>query len=76
VVLLENIVLLLAGLATGAVAALLAVLPHMFGGGADLPWRELGAMLGIVLLFGIVAGWLAARATLRVPLLAALREER
>lgn len=75
-VLLENILLLLAGLAAGVAAALLAVIPHMFGGGAAVPFRGLGAMLLIVLIVGIIAGAWAARATLRVPLLAALREER
>ena len=76
IVLLENVLLLLAGLAAGVVAAVMAVLPHMFGGGAAIPFTELASMLGIVLLVGIAAGWLAARATLRVPVLAALREER
>lgn len=76
IVLWENIMLLLAGLATGIVAAMLAVVPHMFGGGAAIPFPELAAMLGIVLLVGVCAGWFAARATLHVPILAALREER
>ncbi len=75
-VLLENIMLLLAGLATGVVAALLAVVPHMFGGGASVPFQSFGVMLLIVFIVGIIAGTWAARATLRVPLLAALREER
>jgi putative ABC transport system permease protein len=75
-VLLENVLLLLAGLATGVLAALLAVVPHMFGGGAAVPFQSLGIMLLIVLVVGIIAGTGAARATLRVPLLAALREER
>ncbi|MGM0486021.1 MAG: FtsX-like permease family protein [Planctomycetota bacterium] len=74
--LLENVLLLLFGLAAGIVAAMLAVLPHMFSGGAAVPFSELAAMLAIVLVVGMVAGWIAARATLRVPLLAALREER
>ncbi len=75
-VLYENVLLLLAGLAAGVVAAVIAVLPHMFGGGAAIPFTELASMFALVLLVGIAAGWLAARATLRVPLLAALREER
>jgi hypothetical protein len=75
-VLIENILLLLAGLAAGVAAALLAVLPHMFGGGAAIPFQNLAVMLLVILLVGIVAGTWAARATLRVPLLAALREER
>ena len=48
----------------------------MFGGGAAVPFQSLGIMLLIVLIVGIMAGTVAARATLRVPLLAALREER
>jgi putative ABC transport system permease protein len=75
-VLLENIMLLLAGLAAGVVAALLAVVPHMFGGGASVPFQSLGVMLLIVFIVGIIAGTWAARATMRVPLLSALREER
>lgn len=75
-VLLENVMLLLTGLATGVVAAVLAVVPHMIAGGAVVPFQSLGIMLLIVLIVGIIAGAWAARATLRVPLLAALREER
>jgi ABC-type antimicrobial peptide transport system permease subunit len=74
-VLLENLVLLLGGLATGTLAALLSVLPHMFLGGAHVPFSELAVMLGVVLVVGIVTGLLAVRATLRAPLLAALRGE-
>lgn len=75
-ILLENLLLLLCGLATGVAAALLAVLPHMFAGGATLPLQELSALLGAVVVAGLLAGWLTATAMLRVPLLAALREER
>ena len=75
-VLLENIMLLLAGLGTGVVAAILAVLPQLLGSGASIPIRSLASMLLVVLAVGTLAGLLASRATLRVPLLAALREER
>ncbi len=75
-VLLESIVLLLTGLGVGVAAALLAVIPHLLAGGAAVPYRSLGVMLLIVFAVGIMAGACAARATLRVPLLAALREER
>ncbi|MGI8980155.1 MAG: FtsX-like permease family protein [Pirellulaceae bacterium] len=74
-VLLENLVLLLGGLATGTLAALLSVLPHMLLGGAHVPLLELAVMLGVVLIVGVVTGLLAVRATLRAPLLAALRGE-
>ena len=75
-VLFENVLLLLAGLATGVVAAVVAVVPHLFAGGAGIPLGELALLLGAVLLAGLLAGYLGACATLRVPLLAALREER
>ena len=74
-VLLENFVLLLGGLATGTLAALLSVLPHMLLGGAHVPLAELGIMLGVVLVVGIATGLLAVRATLQAPLLGALRGE-
>jgi len=72
-VLLENLFLLLAGLACGTIAALASVVPHMFFGGARVPLADLGIMLGIVLLVGIVTGLIAVRATLRAPILSALR---
>jgi len=75
-ILLENTLLLLTGLAAGVIAALAAVIPHMLGRGAAVPWQSLGTMLLIVLGVGIMAGAWTARATMRVPLLAALREER
>ncbi|MFN0022071.1 MAG: FtsX-like permease family protein [Pirellulaceae bacterium] len=74
-VLLENLVLLLGGLATGTLAALFSVLPHMLLGGAHVPLSELAVMLGAVLIVGIVTGLWAVRATLKAPLLAALRGE-
>ena len=74
-VLLENLLLLLGGLATGAVAALVTVLPHMLFGGASVPLAELTLTLGAVLLIGIATGLVAVRATLRAPLVAALRGE-
>jgi len=72
-VLLENSVLLLTGLAVGVFAALVAVAPHMLSGGAAAPLDDLAAMLGIVLAVGVMTGLLAARATLKAPLVAALR---
>ncbi len=77
-VLWENFLLLLAGLATGTVAALRAVLPHKCVGGAAVPLallRDLAAMLVVVLLVGMIAGMVAVRASLRSPILEALRGE-
>ncbi|MGE0608471.1 MAG: FtsX-like permease family protein [Pirellulales bacterium] len=70
---LENAALLVGGLALGLLAALVAVAPHLAGGGAGVPWQTLAGTLGLVLVVGLLAGQLAVRATLRAPLLPALR---
>lgn len=74
-VLQENIVLLVAGLATGALAALVAVLPYGLATGSDIPWKQLGVMLVAVMTTGLLTGLFAVRATLKAPLVAALRGE-
>jgi putative ABC transport system permease protein len=74
-VLLENLLLLIGGLALGTLAALVAVLPQMLFGGASVPLVDLAAMLGVVLVVGVVTGLIAVRATLRAPLVGALRGE-
>jgi ABC-type antimicrobial peptide transport system permease subunit len=72
-VLLENLLLLVGGLALGTFAALVAVAPQMFLGAARVPFVDLLTMLGVVLLVGVVIGLIAVRATLKAPLVAALR---
>ena len=72
-VLLENLLLLVAGLVCGALAALFSAVPHMLLGGARVPLVDLAIMLGVVLVVGIVTGLLAVRATLQAPILSALR---
>ncbi len=74
-VVLENATLLIAGLASGAIAALVAIAPQLLSSGAKTPWLTLAATLALVLVVGLIAGMLAARATLRAPLIPALREE-
>jgi hypothetical protein len=74
-VLLENLLLLVGGLATGTIAALITVLPHMLASGARVPLADLAVMLGVVLVVGVLVGLIAVRATLRAPLVAALRGE-
>jgi putative ABC transport system permease protein len=72
---LENALLLLGGLAVGVAAALVAVLPHLFIGGASVPWRWLAGTLALVLIVGLAAGWIAVRAATRADLIPALRGE-
>jgi len=74
-VLRENCVLLIGGLAAGVLTALVAVLPHMIYGGASVPWQSLAWMLGTVLIVGLAAGMIAVYETLRAPLIGALRGE-
>jgi ABC-type antimicrobial peptide transport system permease subunit len=74
-VLAENSFLLVLGLGIGAVAALLAVAPHLVGTGGQLPLLELAGMLAVVLAVGLTAGAAAVVSTLRAPLLPALRRE-
>ena len=45
-VLLENIWLLLAGLAIGILAALVTTIPHYIIGGASIPWLDLVVFAG------------------------------
>ncbi|UUO07939.1 FtsX-like permease family protein [Blastopirellula sp. J2-11] len=74
-VLLENAALLCAGLGTGVLAALVAVLPHMLFGAAGVPWGTLTVMLGLIFVVGLIAGLWTARSSLRTPLIPALRGE-
>ena len=72
-VILENAVLLIGGLATGVLAAAVAVFPHWLAGGASIPVDWLAATLGIVLVVGLSAGYVAVRVALNARLIPALR---
>ncbi len=74
-VLAENLLLLLMGLATGTVCALLAIAPAAALRGGQLPVASVVVLLAAVLATGIGASLAATRAALRSPLLAALRSE-
>ncbi len=72
----ENMALLLLGLGVGLLAALAAVLPHLMGRGAAVPYGLLAAIFASVLVAGLAASLAAVRGVLRTPILPALREER
>src|SRR5262249_52738046 len=74
-VLSENALLLIWGLATGAASALLAMLPHLLSTGADVPWRDLALIVTAVFLTGMAGALLAVRSALRTNVLATLRRE-
>ena len=69
----ESAFLLLVGLAVGAAAGLVAVAPHLAG--AHLPWAGLAATLAAVLAVGLLSCAAAVAASLRTPLLPALKAE-
>jgi putative ABC transport system permease protein len=75
IVLAENLLLLVLGLATGTICALLAIAPALSMRGGRLPIESLAVLLGAVLITGIAASLAATRAALRSPVLAALRSE-
>jgi len=73
-ILAENAFLLLAGMAVGTAAALVAVTPRLAS--IDVPWASIAATLGIVLVVGLLSSLAALRGALRAPLLPALKAER
>jgi hypothetical protein len=74
-VLAENGFLVLAGLALGVVAALVAVTPHLLERLGSVPWAGIGGLVVLVLVVGLCSGALAVLFTLRTPLIPALRKE-
>ncbi len=76
IVLAENVLLLLWGLAIGAACAAVAVVPAVVERGGWLPIRAGGwALLAGVFVAGLLSSIAATRTALRTPLLSALRAE-
>jgi ABC-type antimicrobial peptide transport system permease subunit len=71
----ENVLMLMFGLAVGFVCALLAIAPVLFERGGRRPNISLGLLLLAVLLSGATASVVATLAALRSPLLPSLRAE-
>jgi ABC-type antimicrobial peptide transport system permease subunit len=70
----ENALLLLLGLAIGVAAASLSVAPHI-AEGAAVPWFRLISILALVLAVGLGVASAATAGILRVPVIPALRHE-
>ena len=70
----ENAFLVVCGLVTGALSALVAIGPAFFSRGGHVPALSLGLLL-VVLVIGLMASVAATVAALRTPLLASLRSE-
>lgn len=72
-ILLENAWLLMVGMITGIVAALVTTLPHYFFGDASIPWLALFLMFGFIAIIGLATSWLASRNVFKAPLIESLR---
>lgn len=73
IVLWENALLMLWGIAAGAISAFVAMAPHLSTTGADVPWLNLAGMLAIVVVVGMLSAFAAVRAAVRTPILSTLR---
>ena len=71
----ENIFLVTCGLLTGVACAIMAIAPVFFERGGSGPSVSLGFLLLSVLISGLTVSILATWATLKSPLLSALRAE-
>lgn len=72
-VLRENLLILVAGLAIGFGCALVAIAPALLARGSGLPLLRMAALLGAVFLTGLAAVWFATRSAPKQPLLGSLR---
>ncbi len=74
-VVLEDMLLLVLGLACGGLAALVAVVPHLLDRGVTFPWASMAVALAMILGAGLLASLAAVRAAVRAPLMEVLRRE-
>lgn len=74
-VLAEASLLLVGGLAVGAISALIAMSPHLLSTGAVPPWASGAVLLAGVLVTGLLATSAAVIAAVRTPILESLRGE-
>ena len=74
-ILAENALILIGGLAIGAVCALVAIIPAIASRGGHIAALSMAGWLGIILVTGLVAVAAATLVMVRQPLLASLRAE-
>ncbi len=74
-VLAENAFLLTWGLATGAMCAVVSMLPHLASVGADTEWLGVAGLLLVVFAVGMAAAFFAVREAARTPIVSSLRGE-
>jgi ABC-type antimicrobial peptide transport system permease subunit len=71
----ENVLLMLLGLLSGTVSALVAIAPAFAARGGSVPIAALAALLAVVLAGGVLSSLLAVAAVGRMPLLGSLRSD-
>lgn len=71
----ENAFLLIVGLVSGTMCALLAMLPHLVSVGADTPWSNGAQLLGLVFAAGMFSALFAVRDATRLQIVQTLRGE-
>ena len=74
-VLSEHVLLVLAGVASGAIAALVAVSPNIVGRAAEFPAALIASVVALITVAGLLFCVAAARLALRGSLLDAIRSE-
>ncbi|MBI1349098.1 FtsX-like permease family protein [bacterium] len=74
-VLAETLLLLLWGLATGTLAAWLAMTPQLMTTGADVPWSSVVLLLSAIVVIGLLSATTAVRLATHVPIVSTLRGE-
>jgi hypothetical protein len=75
IIVVENVLLMVAGLACGTVSAVLAILPALLERGGSLPVAASATMLAVVAVGGVFSSLAAVVAVRRMPLLEAIRSE-
>ncbi|HEX4935512.1 MAG TPA: ABC transporter permease, partial [Gemmatimonadaceae bacterium] len=71
----ESVVLMVAGIGTGTLSAVVAIAPALAGRATSLPIRSTLVVLAAVFVAGLLSSLLATRAAAASPLLASLKAE-
>ena len=74
-VLAEDVLLLVFGMSIGTLAAFLSILLRLGDPGMFVPWVNIGILLGVVFLSGLLSATLAVRRAMGAALLPVLRQE-
>lgn len=71
----ENAVLLLAGLLLGTICALISMAPHLMSTGASVPFGSIFTLLGWIFVIGMLGALFAVAQAVRTPIVRTLKSE-